>query len=227
MNNPVDLRTMQLLCSRICHDLIGPVSAVNTAVELMGDEEDGSLDTEALKVLARSAEEAGRKLTFFRAVFGQAGSRETPVQVGNLIELTNGVLASGKVTVQWDSEIPAMLPGGVGKVLMLLVFLAAETLPKGGNVGVRVQAFSDGLGVACTAEGDGATLRPEIGGVLSGGTPSDEVSARGIPAYVLMLLAEENDAKVEFSSSQPGQVTLAALLSSGLSVGESSHAGLE
>lgn len=223
MNSPVDLRTMQLLCSRICHDLIGPVSAVTTAVELMGDEEGGALDAEAFKVLARSAEEAGRKVTFFRAVFGLAGDREAPVQVDHLMDLTNGVLASGKVTVEWDTDIPAMLPGGVGKILMLLIFLAAETLPRGGKVGIRVQMFSDGLGVACTAGGDGATLRPEIEGVLADEIPLGELSARGIPAYVLLLLAEENGAKVEFSTSQPGQVTLAALLSDSMP----SHAGLE
>ena len=33
--DPDELTLAQLLCSRVCHDLVGPVGAVNTAVELM------------------------------------------------------------------------------------------------------------------------------------------------------------------------------------------------
>ncbi len=213
MNNRVDLRTVQLLCSRLCHDLIGPVGAINTAIELMGDEGGHALDVEALKVMAQSAGEASRKLAFFRAVFGVGGGQETVVQLSDLMDLTNGFLVSSKVAPQWDTDIPATLPGGVGRVLMLLTFLAAEALPRGGKVEIRVQTFTDGLGVACIAKGDRAILPPEIEGVLKGGTTPDELSARGIPAYVLLLLTDENGAAAEFSVPQSGQVALAVLFS--------------
>lgn len=216
MSNPIDIRTLQLLCSRLCHDLIGPVGAINTAIELMGDEGGGALDVEALKVLARSADEANRKLAFFRAVFGLGGNQKTEARLSDLRELTDGLLASGKVTANWDADIPETLPGGVGRILILLAFLAAEALPRGGEVGVRVQAFTDGLGAACIAEGDRAALHSEVEGVLKGEILPDELSARGIPAYVLLLLAEENNAKVEFSSPQAGQIALAVLFSDAL-----------
>lgn len=212
MDNKIDLRTIQLLASRMCHDLVGPVGAINAAVELLGDE-DGALDAEALKMLAKSAGEANSKLAFFRAVFGLGGSKDQPDQVAQLVELANGVLASGKVKVRWDPDMPATLPGGAGKVVMLLVYLAAEALPRGGEVGVRVQDFSDGLGVACVAEGEGAALREEINDVLKGAAPPEELTARGIPAYLLVLLANNINAKVEFSADQPDQIALAALLS--------------
>jgi len=215
MNNRVDLRTVQLLCSRLCHDLIGPVGAINTAIELMGDEDAHSLDVEALKVMAKSASEASRKLVFFRAVFGVGGSQETVVQLSDLMDLTDEFLVSRKVAAQWDTDIPRTLPGDVGRVLMLLTFLAAEALPRGGKVEIRVQTFNNGLGVACIAEGDGAILPPEIEGVLKGGTTSDKLSVRGIPAYVLLLLTDENGATVEFSLPQSGQVALAVLFSDG------------
>lgn len=215
MDSDLDLRTLQLLCSRICHDLVGPIGAVNTAIELMEDEDGGALDAEALAVLARSAQEASRKLTFFRAVFGLSGGQETAIQADQLKELTDGILASGKVSAVWEADFPGSLPGAAGKMLMLLVFLASETLPRGGEVNVRAQAFSDGLAVACTAHGEGAALRPEVEAVLAESADSDELSARGVPARILGILVRENDARIEFSTAEDDQVTLAVLFSAG------------
>jgi len=215
MNNHIDINVLQLLCSRICHDLVGPVGAINTAIELMADEGSGALDGEALSVLMKSAQDANRKLAFFRSVFGLGGGADVVVQQSHLVELTEGILASGKVTANWDVGIPATVSGSAGKIIMLLVFLAAETLPRGGEVTVRVQTFSDGMAAACIAEGEGAVIRPEVEAVLADKTPSTELSARGVPAYVLALLAHKCGATVEFSSPQPGQVALAVLFSDG------------
>jgi len=217
MTSTVDFRTVQLLCSRICHDLVGPVGAINTAIELMGEEGGGALDTEALKVLAKGAGEASRKLAFFRAVFGLGGGRDAPVETARMKDMANGVVATKKVSLQWDPALPGSLAGSISKILMLQVFLAADALPRGGEVGIRVQAFSDGVAVACIAEGSGAVLHPEVEVVLAGKARSEELTARAVPSYVLMLLAKENGASVEFSTPQQGQVALAVLFSKGLS----------
>lgn len=212
MESQLDLRTIQLLCSRLCHDLVGPVGAANTAVELMSEDSGGTLDAEALNVLAKSAQEASRKLSFFRAVFGLGGDQSAPSETAQLKELGDGFLASGKVKTLWDESVPDTLPGSAGKLLMLLVFIAAETLPRGGTVTVRVQSFSDGLGIACIAEGEGATLRAEIEDVLKGNAQTIDLSAREIPAHYLLLMANTIGASVEYSSSDAGQVTLAVLI---------------
>ena len=47
----IDLKVAQLLSSRICHDLAGPIGAVNTGLELM--EEDPDNDGAAMKLMAR------------------------------------------------------------------------------------------------------------------------------------------------------------------------------
>jgi histidine phosphotransferase ChpT len=44
-----DLRIIQLLCSRLCHDLVGPVGAINNGVELIGDAPDMLEDTLSLR----------------------------------------------------------------------------------------------------------------------------------------------------------------------------------
>lgn len=40
MSANLDLRVLQLLCSRLCHELIGSVTAINNGVELLDGSDD-------------------------------------------------------------------------------------------------------------------------------------------------------------------------------------------
>src|SRR5258708_12953273 len=69
--NPVDLAS--LLCSRLCHDLMSPVGALNNGIELLTDETDPEMRDKCLELLADSARASANKLKFFRLAFGAAG----------------------------------------------------------------------------------------------------------------------------------------------------------
>ena len=44
MTNPTDsIEFASLLCSRLCHDLLSPVGALNNGLELMADETDPAM----------------------------------------------------------------------------------------------------------------------------------------------------------------------------------------
>jgi len=48
MEPTIELRVAELLASRLCHDLISPVGAVNSGIELMtefGDDPDGAINS--------------------------------------------------------------------------------------------------------------------------------------------------------------------------------------
>jgi len=73
MEPTIELRVAELLASRLCHDLISPVGAVNSGIELMtefGDDPDG----ESMALITSSARTASDKLLFFRIAYGNAGS---------------------------------------------------------------------------------------------------------------------------------------------------------
>src|SRR4051812_50023079 len=69
--NAVDLAS--LLCSRLCHDLMSPVGALNNGIELLADEQDPDMREKCLELLADSARASANKLKFFRLAFGAAG----------------------------------------------------------------------------------------------------------------------------------------------------------
>jgi hypothetical protein len=63
-----------LLCSRVCHDVISPVGAINNGLELL---DEGGADEDAMHLIRTSARNASARLQFARIAFG-AALVETP-----------------------------------------------------------------------------------------------------------------------------------------------------
>ncbi len=69
-----------LLCSRVCHDIISPVGAINNGLELL---DEGGADADAMDLIRTSALNASVRLKFARLAFGASGSvgaRSTPAR---------------------------------------------------------------------------------------------------------------------------------------------------
>ena len=79
---PSDLSA--LMCSRICHDLISPVGALGTALEVLGDDSNVDMHGDALELVKMSAKQASSKLQYLRMAFGAAGSSKSSVGVDEL-----------------------------------------------------------------------------------------------------------------------------------------------
>ena len=75
--DPLDLAA--LLCSRVCHDIIGPVFAMSSGLELIADFDDPDMRDEAMEMIQRSVRSANAKLMFSRLAFGAGRRREHAV----------------------------------------------------------------------------------------------------------------------------------------------------
>ena len=95
----LDLQVFELLCSRLCHDLVSPVGAINNGVELLAEL---GPDEEALKLVGQSAQAAARRLKFYRVAYGAAGAAELPMD--ELRDLMTGLLVDRHIALGWDSR---------------------------------------------------------------------------------------------------------------------------
>ena len=212
----VDLSVAQLLCSRLCHDLVGPLGAVNTGLELLDEGLDA--DGKALELIALSGSEGTRRLAFFRIAFGHGAGTGGKATLTEARTLAAGLLAEGKVGLDWPENADAgpqgpVLPAVV-KVILNMVLVASESLPKGGTVGLRFAELPEGLGVAVTAEGQDAKLRDDIGTAMADGAEVGELTARNVHGYFAQTLARDLGALIEPSSGQAGEIRLAAIFPS-------------
>ncbi|NQU59719.1 MAG: hypothetical protein HQ512_01180 [Rhodospirillales bacterium] len=215
---PDDLKVAQLLSSRICHDLVGPAGAVNAGLELLEDglsDANAPIDLPALDLIKKSAGESTRRLAFFRIAFGFGAGAKGEATFDQARELAAGFLAGGKVVLDWPEALESQPPGGVPasmvKVLLNMVLIATEALPRGGTVGLNFAALDDGLGMAVLARGEGAALKDDICGSLAENAAADGLTARNVHGYLAQTLARGSGALIEHSQGSDGEIQLAVM----------------
>ncbi len=208
----IDLRVAELLASRLCHDLVGPIGAVSNGMELLEDEDLGMSD-DAIQLAANSARQAANLLRFYRLAYGMAGAR-IGAGLGDLQEVAAGYLATSKATLDWAIRLtPENLPEGLGKLLLNMIVLAGETLPRGGTLSVAVLDGPAGLEAAVTASGTGAKLREEAQSALVDDVVIDELTPRNVQGYFTRLLAQRMGSDLMIDSPVVDSLRLSVTLS--------------
>lgn len=92
-----------LVGSRICHDLISPVGAINNGLELLGMS--NSLEGPELELISDSVNNANARIRFFRVAFGAAGEQD--LGRAEVISVLSDVSKGGRIKYNWSSEAPA------------------------------------------------------------------------------------------------------------------------
>ena len=212
MTENLDPRILELLCSHLCHELISPVTAVNNGLELVGDG-DSEMLGEALGLMRQSASEASKKLQFYRLAYGQAAAFEAARGLQQARELTDGLLQGGKVTLNWSqSDKMAVADKSSVKLLLNILALARDALPRGGVVAVTV---GPSLQTEIAASGPGARLAPEVRASMEPSIDCESLTPRTVHAYLIGWLARRLDASFAVEIRTPDQVLFKVRLGAG------------
>lgn len=206
----IDLRVLQLLCSKLCHDLVGPVGAVNNGVELVREMAAG-MDNEAMELIGSSARQVAERLQFFRVAFGLGGAVRTSLEARNL--LTRGVIGAKKELV-WpaaNDAAPIQLDDTGLKLLLNMVYLSSGALPRGGRVDVHVEPSGDVLRLTVTAGGTGVALHEEARRALAGEMSVRELTPRVVQHYYTHILARQQGSGIGVDYPHADLLTLRAV----------------
>ncbi|HUH85770.1 MAG TPA: histidine phosphotransferase family protein [Stellaceae bacterium] len=205
----IELRVLELLNARLCHELVSPVGAINNGVELL-DDEDPEFIRDAIKLIGQSARKAGQKLQFYRFAYGTAAAASTGGSgASNGRELTLGLLEGGKVRCDWSPEAAA-LPVLWQRLACNMVVLASEALPRGGELTVRPLGAA---GVEVAASGDSVNVAAELRTALDPAIAVAELTSRSVHAYFAARLAAELGGKLLLAEIGPQRVVLHAAAS--------------
>jgi len=210
MDMKVDLNVVELLCSRICHDLISPIGAVGNGLELLEDEvpEAGA---EALQLSIKSARRAAALLQCFRMAYGAAGNQPS-FAPADARALAAAVLEGGRVRLDWPpGPADGVVPPGAAKLMLNLVLLGLDCLPRGGTIAVGFGP--DGAGrprATVTATGRNAGLGPALSAALTPQAAAGALDPKAIHAYFAARLAESLGGRIEAAAAGPDSVALAA-----------------
>ena len=124
--NSLDLAS--LLCSRLCHDMLSPVGALNNGIELIAEEKDPEMRKRCFELLEQSAKISADKLKFFRLAFGAAGGYGDMVPVEEARAVVDALAGNnGRIEVNWSFGGDAM-PKPAVKTLLNLALIGIESL---------------------------------------------------------------------------------------------------
>src|SRR6058998_4195176 len=158
--NAVDLAS--LLCSRLCHDLMSPVGALNNGIELMADEQDPEMRDKCLELLADSARASANKLRFSRLAFGAAGGFGEEIDTREAEAALAGVFGpERRIELGWVVS-DGKLPKGAVKLLLNLALLAGDALVRGGRLDVGAESSDGVIELVIRAEGPRILLDPAL-----------------------------------------------------------------
>ena len=187
----IELRALELACSKLCHDVISPIGAVNNGLELLEEEDDAALKAEAAGLAQRSARRASILLQVYRSAFGNAGNQAS-FGPREAVALAHELLDGGKVqlnapTVPETSQFPA----GYGKLAINLMVLGADALPRGGTAEFAAASPQLGRGsVEVTCSGQQIAWQPEFAKAILRQLNPDELSAHNILPYMCSTFAQ-------------------------------------
>ena len=207
-----------LLCSRLCHDMLSPVGALNNGLELLADETDPQMRDNCVELLEQSAKTSADKLKFFRLAFGAAGgfgemvdSEEPKALIDALAE------ANSRLTVNWALSDPK-LPKPAVKVLLNLAQIAMDALIRGGTLDIGAELRTEnGKGsseIVVRATGPKIAFDETIGRALDGSLATGELTSRTAAAHMIALLAEETGGGLQYRLGEDTLV-LGAVLPAG------------
>ena len=207
--NPVDLAS--LLCSRLCHDLMSPVGALNNGIELLADETDPEMREKCLELLADSARASANKLKFFRLAFGAAGGFGEEIDTQEAEAVLEGLFGAERpIELGWEVK-DDKLPKTAVKVLLNLALIAGDALVRGGRLDVGAERSGGGVELAVRAEGPRILLDPVLRETLGNGA-SGAVEPRAAAAWLALNLISDAGGSIQLSDPSSAALTIGARL---------------
>ncbi len=197
-----------LLCSRVCHDVISPVGAINNGLELL---DEGGADEDAMELIRTSALNASVRLKFARLAFGASGSVGASIDTGEAEKAARDFVAAEKKTeLAWNGPRAIIAKNRV-KLLLNLFLVAYSAIPRGGSVEVTLEDPEFEAKFRITAKGRMMRVPTKFAEICSG-TIEEAIDAHSIQPYYTVLLAQECGMEIKYYQTDEEVVFTAELV---------------
>lgn len=129
-------RLAELIATRLCHDITGPIGAINNGVELLADSDPEGMNDAAM-LIESSAKDAVSRVKFYRLCYGapRAGSS---MAIKDAQQIFSDYVGDSRTKLTCEWQHPHHLQGQITtedtRLAALLVMIGDECLIRGGNI---------------------------------------------------------------------------------------------
>ena len=199
MNDQESIDLAAMLCSRLCHDMLSPVGALNNGLELLAMEDDPEMRKSVIALLEQSARTSTNKLKFFRLAFGAAGGFGDRVDVAEPRALVDALVSDrDKVEINWAIDAANLAKPAV-KVLLNFAQIANDALVRGGSLDIGAEVRDGNCEIVVRATGTKIAFDDTIGKALDGSLDRTDLSSRTAAAHMIHLLAAQSGGGIQYA----------------------------
>jgi histidine phosphotransferase ChpT len=187
-----------LIGSRICHDLISPIGAINNGLELL--DLTGASTGPEMELISESVGNADARIRFFRIAFGAASDQL--LGAGDVRTILDAMSKSGRITYHWDIETT------LARSLVRLAFLAIQCCETAMHHGGTIAIITDDTTVVVKGQGVKVLLNEAIWTSLSHDSrPLANMTPASVQFALLPMYAKDLQRRIRVHST-PDNVSI-------------------
>ncbi|MCQ8784180.1 histidine phosphotransferase ChpT [Mangrovibrevibacter kandeliae] len=187
-----------LLASRLCHDIISPVGAVQSGLELLDEMPN---DPESMALVRNSTKSAVAKLQFARIAYGASGSTTAQIDLGDAQSAAEGFMSFERANLTWTGA-RAYVAKNVAKVLLNLLVVANASVPRGREVVLEIDSVEPVVAARLIARGKPLRVPAKFKALLEGAPLEEGIDAHAIQPYYTLLLARETGLSISLTVAE-------------------------
>ncbi len=221
--NMIPYRVSSLLMSRLCHDLVSPIGAVNNGMELLKDDASvmgAGFINEAIGLAGESGQKATALLRFFRVAYGVSGgdSLKSAREAFDIIAayLDHYKIDFDPLSVSDAAQTTTFNPSHIAQILLNAVLVLQACLPRGGSITCRMgDDLVDEGALILSASSEYVRLNADMGRAMEMGLYAratddmiEELTPRNVQGYFLSWLCQKAGRQVATEDHIPGRLRL-------------------
>lgn len=199
------------ISSRLCHDLVSPVSSAMSALDLMDEPGSEDMQEQAEALLKKGLADAASKLEFLRYAFGSQGLNSGMADVHQAKSITEKFVSTHKPSIEWDIETAHFGYSQV-RLMMNMVLIAVDCVPWGGVITVKIRDDGSSMSIIVDAKGSRTQLKPVTVNGLAGTPPEDGWCGKSVqPVFAQMMARELGSGGIEVAKISDEQIQISAV----------------
>lgn len=200
------VRLIELISSKLCHDIISPVGAISNGVEIL-EELGPDAGEDVTSLIAFSATQASSKLKALRMAYGLGGADES-IRIEDVHKTFEDLIAGeARLTQSWDpfADLGLEPRRGHAKILLCALIFASEGMPKGGVI--SVDSDLEGSTIV-KGLGENAHFREQYIPALNNEIAIDDLDPKLVHAYTTGVLCKNYGFQITIDESQANALFL-------------------
>ncbi len=201
--NIKELEFCELLCAKFCHDLSGPVGAINNGIDFL--ESDNEIMREkATELVKLSSNQAVNRLAFFRQAYGSVGV-EGEVNITQLRQFVGKFIQDSKIRVEYDGSMSDFVVSNLfAKTLLNLLIITSNLILLNGEINFSFLVSGEKRKVVINANAPAVKIDEELIKILSNTNSDSEVlmTTRNVQHYYTRFLIDALGAKLSIDNNK-------------------------